>query len=81
MNSVWYESSDTCRMASLESFKGLIHPSDQDLSWERYTHPKIEKNKCVLKWSLGKIQCFKPMIFFFFFLGENQALEFSTNFF
>ena len=56
MNSVWYGSSDTCQMASLESFKGLTHPSDQDPSWEGSPHPKIEKNKCVLKWSLGKIQ-------------------------
>ena len=37
---------------------------------------KLEKNKCVLKWSLGKIQCFKPMffLFLFFFLVENQVL-------
>ena len=41
-NSVWYGSSDTCQMASLETFK------------------IEEKNKCVLKWLLGKIQCFKP---------------------
>ena len=48
-------------LASLESFKGLTHPSDQDPSWEGSPHPKIEKNKCVLKWSLGEIQCFKPL--------------------
>ena len=32
-------------------------------------HPEIEKNKCVLNWLLGKIQCFKPLV------------EFSTIFF
>ena len=36
----------------------LGHPSDQDLSWKGSPHPKIEKNKCVLKWLLSKIQCF-----------------------
>ena len=47
---LWYGSYDTCQMASLESFKGLTHPSDQDLSWEGSPHPKIEKNKFVLKY-------------------------------
>ena len=62
-------------MASLERYKALTHPSDQDPSWQGSPHPKIEKNKCVLKWSLGKIQCFKPMFFFvFFFLVENRVL-------
>ena len=28
-NSVWYGSSDRSQMASLESFKGLSHPSEQ----------------------------------------------------
>ena len=48
MNSLWYGSSDTCQMASLQSFKGLTHPSDQDPSWEGSPHPKIENNKCVI---------------------------------
>ena len=45
-------------MASLQSFKGLTHASDQDPNWEGSPHPKIEINKCVLKWSIGKVQCF-----------------------
>ena len=42
----------------------------------RVPHPKIEKkNKCVLKWSICKIQCFKTMFYFcLFFLVENRAL-------
>ena len=69
-DSVWYGSSDTYQMASLESLKGLTHPSDQDPSWEESPHPKIETNKCVSKWPQGIIQCFKPMFFvLFFFLG------------
>ena len=51
----------------LEGFKGLTHPSDHDPIWEGSPQPKIEKNKCVLNWSLGKIQCFKPMFFFCIF--------------
>ena len=41
INSVWYGSSDTCLMASLQSFKGLSHPSDQDPSWRGSPQPKI----------------------------------------
>ena len=48
---------DTCQMASLQSFEGLTHPSDQDPSWEGSPHPKIDKNKCVLKWSTKKELC------------------------
>ena len=33
-NSVWYGSSDTCQMTSLESFKGLSHLTEQDPSRE-----------------------------------------------
>ena len=58
----------------LQSFKLLTHPSDQDPSWEGSPRPKIEKNRCVLKWFLGKIQCFKTMFFWGGFLVENQAL-------
>ena len=36
---------DNCQMASLQSFKGLTHPSDQDPSWEGSPHPKIEEKK------------------------------------
>ena len=43
-NFVWYGSSDTSQMASVESFKGLTHPSDQDPSWEGSPQPNIEKN-------------------------------------
>ena len=68
-NSVWYGPSDTCKMASLQSVIGMTHPSDQDPSWEGSPHKKLEKNKCVLKWSIGKIQCFEPMFFV-----ENQVL-------
>ena len=51
-------------MASLESFKGLRHPPNGPGSMLRgVPHPKIERNKCVLKWFLGKIQCFKPIFF------------------
>ena len=64
-NSVWFGSSDPCQMASLENFKVLRHPLDQNPSWEGSPQPKIEKKKCVLNWSWGKIQCFKPMLFFF----------------
>ena len=32
-NSVWYGSSDTCQMASLQRFKGLTHLSDQYQSY------------------------------------------------
>ena len=42
-NSVWYGSSDTCQMASLESFKGLTHPLDQDPSWEGSPTQKLKK--------------------------------------
>ena len=58
-------------------FKCLTHPLDQDPSWEGFPHPKIEKNKCVLKLSSGKIECFKPMFFGFVFsrpLVENSTL-------
>ena len=47
----------------LQRVLSLSHPSDQDLSWKGSPHPKIEKNRCVLKWLLCKIQCFKPIFF------------------
>ena len=54
----------------------LSRPSDQDLSWKGYPHPKIEKNKCVLKWLSCKSQCFKPMFFLFlFFLSEKSPSD------
>ena len=34
---------DTCQMASLESYKGLTHPSDQDPGWEGLNHQKVDK--------------------------------------
>ena len=43
-NSVCYGSSDTCQMASPESFKGLIsHPSDQDPRWRGSPTKKFKK--------------------------------------
>ena len=69
-NSVLYGSSDTCQMASLQSFKGLTHSSDQDPSWEMSPHPKFEEKKNVLNWSMGKIQCYKT-VFFCFVFAEN----------
>ena len=35
--------SDTCQMASLESFKSLTRPSDQDSSWEGSPTQKLKK--------------------------------------
>ena len=40
-------------------------PSDQDLTGGGSPPPKIEKNKLVLKWSLGNFKCFKLTFFFF----------------
>ena len=34
-----------------------------------------KKNKCVLDWLLGKIQCFKTMLLFVFFLVENSPSQ------
>ena len=48
---------------------GLVHPSDQD------PHPKMEKNKCVLNWLLGKIQCFKTMFCFVFLSGKSPVAD------
>ena len=31
----------------------------------------LPNNKCVLKWSIAKIQCLRPCLSFFFFLVEN----------
>ena len=42
-NSVWYGSSDTCLMASLESFKGLSQPLDQDPNWRGSHTQKLKK--------------------------------------
>ena len=40
---------------------------------KRAPPPKNWKTKCVLKWLLCQIQCFKPMLLFFFdFLVENR---------
>ena len=38
---------DTCQMASLESFKGLSHPSDQDPRWKKSKQvlPKMDRRK------------------------------------
>ena len=47
----------------------LVHPSDQD------PHPKMEKNKCVLNWLLGKIQCFKTMFCFVFLSGKSPVAD------
>ena len=60
-------------MASLESFKGFRHPSDQDPGWEGSPQPKIENDKCVFNWLLDTIQCFKPMFFFFFFFLSEKS--------
>ena len=35
-NSVRYGSSDTCEMASLESLKGLTHPSDLKICFKQF---------------------------------------------
>ena len=43
LNSVWYGSSDTYQMASLESFKGLRHPLNQDPGWEGSPTQKLKK--------------------------------------
>ena len=61
-------SSDTFHMASLESFRSFsvtLRPSDQDPSWQVSPSPKMEKDKCILKESLGQIYCFKHMFFWF----------------
>ena len=53
----------------------LSQPSDQDSSWEGSPQPKIEKNKFVLNWLLGKIRCFKPMLFIFFLSGKSPVAD------
>ena len=62
-NSVWYESFEiwATLQTKIQAEKGP-------------PHPKIEKNKCVLKWLLGKIQCFKTM-FFFFLTGKSPVAD------
>ena len=64
MNSVWYGSSDTCQMASPESFEVWATLRTKIQAEKGSPHPKIEKNKCVLNWFLGKIQCFKANVGF-----------------
>ena len=59
-------------MASPESFEVWATLPTKIQAEKGPPHPKIEKNKCVLNWLLGKIQCFKPM--FFFPLVENRPL-------
>ena len=56
----------------------MTHPSDQDQSWEGFPHPKIEKNKCVLKWSFGLGEFFT--IFFFFNPSLTQNKFFLCQF-
>ena len=67
-NSVWFGSSDTCQMASLESSESLSNPSDQHLCWKGSPSQKL-KNKCVLNWLWWKIQCFQAQFFFVFFFS------------
>ena len=50
-----------CSGSGKGRLKSLSAHSDQDSRWYGSTYPKIEKNKCVLNWLLGNIQCFKPM--------------------
>ena len=78
-NSVWYGSSDTCQMASSERFEVRATLRTEIQAEKGPPQPKIEKNKCVLIWLLGKIQCFKPMFLFFFL--PPPPVEFSTIFF
>ena len=52
-------------MASPESFEVWATLRTKIQAEKGPPHPKIEKNKCVLKWFLGKIQCFKPMLLIF----------------
>ena len=80
-------SSDTYQMASPESLEVWATLRTKIQAEKGPPHPKIEKNKCVLNWLLGKIQCFKPM-FFFFLSGKSPVadpapplVENSTNFF
>ena len=88
-NSVWYGASDTCQMASPERFEVWATLRTEIQAEKGQPHPKIEKNKCVLNWLLGKIQCFKPMfLFLYFFSGESGVdppplplVKFSTIFF
>ena len=66
MNSVWYGSSDSCQMASPESFEVWATLRTKIQAEKGRPHPKIEKkNKCVSNWLLGKMQCF---LFFSFSL-------------
>ena len=73
-------------MASPESFEVWATLPTKIQAEKGPPHPKIEKNKCVLIWLLGKIQCFKTM-FFFFLSGKSPVavppplVENSTNFF
>ena len=66
----------TCLMASLESFKGLPTIRTRIQAEEGPLTQKLKENKCVLKLSLGQIQCFKPMSFLFvLFLVETMASQ------
>ena len=58
-------------MASPESFEVWATLPTKIQAEKGPPHPKIEKNKCVLNWLLGKIQCFKTM-FVCFSLMENS---------
>ena len=74
------------QMASPESFEVWATLRTKIQAEKGPPHPKIEKNKCVLNWLLGKIQCFKP--FFSFLSGKLPVadpppplVENSTTFF
>ena len=62
-------------MASPESFEVWATLPTKIQAEKGPPHPKIEKNKCVLKWLLGKIQCFKTMFFFFFLSGKSPVAD------
>ena len=48
-------------MASPERFEVWATLQTEIQAEKGPPHPKIEKNKCVLNWLLGKIQCFNPI--------------------
>ena len=59
---------DTYQMASLENFKSLSDPLNQDPSWRGFPCPKIEKN---VRFRINfQKQCFK----YISFLEENNTL-------
>ena len=62
-------------MASPESFEVWATLRTKIQAEKGPPHPKIEKNKCVLNWLLGKIQCFKPMFFFSFLSGKSPVAD------